>query len=203
MDPDPLAGGGVWAVWSPPLPAPAAALPPAPPPPPPPQAAKSMATATLTISLFVLFTLMSGTMTSCNNCPVLCKRTGSPRLVGDLRRHSLKTERNGNCARSTSTKVDERLLLCESQHRPGHAIVRWITNRNQHRAARRGWKIADVCARPLEPCGGYPRDRYRDRARSESRRYISPALLLSLLMVRVEDVVRSVRYEGRSADICR
>ncbi len=105
-DPDPLVGG-VWAVWSPPLPAPAAALPPLPPPPPPPpQAANSMVTATLTISLSLLFTLMSGTMTSCNNCPVLCKRTGPPGLVVDLRRHSLKTERRGNGSRPTSTKVD-------------------------------------------------------------------------------------------------
>jgi hypothetical protein len=162
-----------------------------------------MATATLTISLFVLFTLMSGTMTSCNNCPVLCKRTGSHRLVGDWRRHSLKTERNGNGARSTSTKVDERCYFVKVNIGPGTQSCdgsRTETNIAPHDVGR---KLRTSVYVHLGACGGYPHDRYRDRARSESRRYISPALLPSLLMVRVEDVVGSVRYEGRSADICR
>lgn len=91
-DPDPFVEVDVWVVWSPPLPVPAGALPPPAPLPPPPQAVKTMATAMLTIRLFLVFTLMSGSMTCCRNWRVLCKPTGPHRFVGYWRRHSFTTE---------------------------------------------------------------------------------------------------------------
>jgi hypothetical protein len=103
-----------------------------------------MATATLIITLFLLFTLMSGTTTSCKNCPVLCKQTVTRGLVADLRRHSLKTVPDRE---RPSTNIDQGrcpVRSCKSQHRHEAAIVRWITIRNQHGYRPSGWKVADA-----------------------------------------------------------